>query len=133
MTLVAGVYPGAATGALTIAGRCVFGEQLLFADMSWQVRRGGEQDELDPACSEVDSEVLFNFSPPSVKPAGRVPAALLPAWAAAASLPPSSAFIRGSAAALGAEGGIGLLALFSPILAGGNSCSLHPLTGEVKL
>lgn len=85
---------------MTLARRRIFDEHLLFSDMPCQIHRLGEQEELDLVRLDTDNEVLFYFIPLGVKLASLVPAPLLSS-AAAASLPPSSAFIRCSMPVLG--------------------------------
>lgn len=73
---------------MTLAGRHIFDEHLLFSDMPCQIHRLGEQEELDLVRLHTDNEVLFYFLPLCVKLARLVPAPLLSSTAAA-SLPPS--------------------------------------------
>lgn len=85
---------------MTLAGRHIFDEHLLFSDVPCQIHRLGEQEELGLVRLDTANEVLFYFIPLCVKLARLVPAALLSSTAAA-SLPPCSAFIRCSTPVLG--------------------------------
>lgn len=120
---------------MTLAGCCIFDEQLLFLDMPWQICRPGEQEELDLVRLDTDNEVLFYFIPLCVKLAGLMQQLSHPlpssAWTAAASLPPFSAFICCSMPVLGAwDGGAFDLVSSQP---GRRRCLQPPLTGDFKV